>query len=126
ETFQRWFAAIELIHADETHLTLRVPNNIYQLWIESNYMPLVQTAIISVLNAPRELKFVVAKETDEPVEPKDASVPRPKKSGSGSRENSEHEPPLDPSAASASGTNHGMNSRNTFESFVVGANNQYG
>ena len=39
-------------------MTLRVPNNIYQLWIESNYMPLLQTAVMNVLGAPRQVKFV--------------------------------------------------------------------
>jgi hypothetical protein len=37
DAFQRWFAAIELVHADECALTLQVPNSIYQFWIESNY-----------------------------------------------------------------------------------------
>src|SRR5437899_7216470 len=59
DTFQRWFKAIELAHADETQLTLRVPNNIYQLWIETNYMPLLQSAILAVLAGPRDIKFDV-------------------------------------------------------------------
>ena len=46
DTYQRWFADITLIGADEQRMTLRVPNNIYQLWIESNYMPIVQSAIM--------------------------------------------------------------------------------
>ena len=37
DAFQRWFAAIELVAADEFALTLQVPNCIYQFWIESNY-----------------------------------------------------------------------------------------
>ena len=43
ETYQRWFANITLVRADEQEMTLGVPNNIYQLWIESNYMPMVQS-----------------------------------------------------------------------------------
>jgi hypothetical protein len=38
DAFQRWFAAIELVHADDVALTLQVPNTIFQLWIESNYL----------------------------------------------------------------------------------------
>lgn len=29
DTYQRWFAAIALLRADEQTMTLRVPNNIY-------------------------------------------------------------------------------------------------
>ena len=58
DTYQRWFAGITLMRADEQEMTLRVPNNIYQLWIESNYMPLLQTAVMNVLGAPRQVKFV--------------------------------------------------------------------
>ena len=62
DTFQRWFAAIDLVRADEQEMTLRVPNTIHQLWIESNYMPLVQSAVMGVLGAPRQMKFVFARE----------------------------------------------------------------
>ncbi|MEA3164082.1 MAG: DnaA N-terminal domain, partial [Verrucomicrobiota bacterium] len=36
DTFQRWFAPIELVQGSESALTLQVPNNIYEYWIESN------------------------------------------------------------------------------------------
>ena len=64
DTFQRWFAAIDLVRADEQEMTLRVPNTIHQLWIESNYMPLVQSAVMGVLGAPRQMKFVFAENGD--------------------------------------------------------------
>ena len=60
DAFQRWFAAIELVQADESALTLQVPNNIYQFWIESNYLNVVQSAAISVLGSPREVKYRAA------------------------------------------------------------------
>ena len=52
DTFQRWFTAVELVHADEEQLVLQVPNNIYQLWIETNYLPLVHSAVLSILGSP--------------------------------------------------------------------------
>src|SRR6516165_3542028 len=60
DAFQRWFAALELVQADELALTFQVPNTIYQLWIESNYLSLVQSAILAVLGGQREIKFCVA------------------------------------------------------------------
>ena len=66
DTYQRWFAGITLMRADEQEMTLRVPNNIYQLWIESNYMPLLQTAVMNVLGAPRQVKFVFGVDERQP------------------------------------------------------------
>ena len=60
DAFQRWFAEVELVHADEIALTFQVPNSIYQFWIESNYLNVVQGAAISVLGSPREVKYRAA------------------------------------------------------------------
>src|SRR5580704_17979867 len=57
DAFQRWFAAIELVQADELALTLQVPNSIYQFWIESNYLNVVESVAMSVLGTPRKIKF---------------------------------------------------------------------
>ena len=57
DSFKRWFSTVELIEAKEKSITLTVPNNIYQLWIESNYMPALQNAIIATLGSPRSVKF---------------------------------------------------------------------
>ena len=62
DTFQRWFQAITMTIADENEITLTVPNNIYQLWIESNYIALLQTSVASVLGGPRTIHFVTAAE----------------------------------------------------------------
>jgi chromosomal replication initiator protein len=57
DTFKRWFSAVELVEASDKSLTFRVPNNIYQFWIESNHMPALQTAIVTALGSPRGVKF---------------------------------------------------------------------
>src|SRR6516164_4046886 len=114
DAFQRWFAAIELIQADEIALTFQVPNTIYQLWIESNYLNLVQSATLRVLGSPRDIKFRVADNG------KANAVAE-----------SRVEPASEPPQAriqekeSEAASNHGMNPRNSFETFVVGSNNQF-
>ena len=116
DAFQRWFAAIELVQADESALTLQVPNNIYQFWIESNYFNVVQSAVISVLGSAREIKF---RATDSGITGPVVDV-----HAEGVRE------PLTPlshgtGAEDLDGAiNHGMNPRNRFAAFVVGSNNQ--
>jgi len=114
DAFQRWFANIELVQADEGALTFQVPNTIYQLWIESNYLNFVQSSTIAVLGSPREIRFQVTDSENavltvenEPAPPAPAPVPKGK--------DKEGEP----------SSNHGMNPRNTFETFVVGSNNQF-
>lgn len=111
DTFHRWFAVVELAQANETQLTLRVPNNIFQLWIESNYMPLLQTAIIKVLGAPRAVKFAFAGEVPDPPNKARPPVEMPAPA------NGPHD--------SGAVAHNGMNPRNTFEAFVVGKNNEY-
>ena len=114
DAFQRWFAAIELVQADELALTFQVPNTIYQLWIESNYLNLVQSATLSVLGSPRDIKFRVLDngKTNVLVE---------------SRVEQSSEPPQAriQEKESEAASNHGMNPRNSFETFVVGSNNQF-
>src|SRR5881396_2915809 len=78
DTFKRWFSAVELIGADERSLTFRVPNNIYQFWIESNHMPALQAAIVSALGEPREITFTllpgaVGQNTEEEVAVKETA-----------------------------------------------------
>src|ERR1700710_759591 len=60
DTFKRWFSAVKLTGATDEEITLLVPNNIYQFWIESNHMPALQAAIESVLGGPRQVKFSCA------------------------------------------------------------------
>src|SRR6266567_5846279 len=57
DSFKRWFSTVELVEASDKSLTLRVPNNIYQFWIESNYMTALQAAIVTVFGTLRAIKF---------------------------------------------------------------------
>jgi chromosomal replication initiator protein len=114
DAFQRWFAAIDLVHADELALTFEVPNTIYQLWIESNYLNLVEAAALAVLGSPREIKFRVTENGKKDRLPESKTEPTGNPLQARSQEK-EHEP----------ASNHGMNPRNSFETFVVGSNNQF-
>jgi chromosomal replication initiator protein len=114
ETFQRWFAAIELVQADELALTLQVPNSIYQFWIESNYLNVVESVAMSVLGSPRKIKFCAPDSGSENsaifLDPESVATP----ALSVSQDEDSEEAVL-----------HGMNPRNRFDAFVVGANNEF-
>ena len=113
DTYKRWFSAVRLIEATEESLTFLVPNNIYQFWIESNHMNALQAAIVSSLNAPRTVKFAMPSEAGVTVAEAPATqieVTEPE---------AEHHPDT-----RINGNALGLNPRNTFDSFVVGPNNE--
>jgi chromosomal replication initiator protein len=107
DTFKRWFSAVELVGATDKTLSFRVPNNIYQYWIESNHMAALQAAILTAFGDPREIKFI---SSESPVEV--GEIIGVSKNTDSGRETK--------SASSALG----LNPRNTFESFVIGPNNE--
>jgi len=109
DTFKRWFTALELISVDENTLTFRVPNNIYKYWIESNHMAALENAIAVAFGAPRAVKFL------SPSEPLTEPIPA---------EISLAETTEAARASKAAASTLGLNPRNTFESFVVGPNNE--
>ncbi len=110
DTFKRWFSAVELIDATDNSLTFRVPNNIYQFWIESNHMAALQAAIVTAFGGPREVKFSLPPGTSVQVA-EDAAALKEVASDA-------------PRDTKSVGSALGLNPRNTFESFVVGPNNE--
>ncbi len=110
DTFKRWFSAVELVQASDVALTFSVPNNIYQFWIESNHIAALQSAITSVLGAPREVKFCPP-----------SGKPSELGNNAAVTVESEPEPPRETKAPSCA---LGLNPRNNFETFVVGPNNE--
>jgi chromosomal replication initiator protein len=111
DTFKRWFSAVELIEATDNSLTFRVPNNIYQFWIESNHMSALQAAVITAFGGPRAVKFSLPSGSSGDIGAEDAAALK------------EMAPEL-VRETKAAGSVLGLNPRNTFESFVVGPNNE--
>jgi chromosomal replication initiator protein len=112
DSFKRWFSAVELVEASDKSLTFCVPNNIYQFWIESNYMAALQNAVIMTLGGPRGINF------SSPSGGPAAQIPV---------EDAATLKELSPESrrdTKAAASVPGLNPRNTFESFVVGPNNE--
>ena len=113
DTYKRWFSAVELVSVTPDTCTFVVPNNIYQIWIETNHMAALQSAIVSALGDPRKIKFAVSAD-GAPLNAEDVA-PIAKEI--------EAQPEL-PANSGTSSTPLGLNPRNNFESFVVGPNNE--
>ena len=107
DTFKRWFSAVELAAVTPKALSFRVPNNIYQYWIESNHMAALEAAVLTALGEPREIEFI---SSESPVD-KCEVIATSKQT-------------LINDAKPASTSSFGLNPRNTFESFVIGPNNE--
>ena len=114
DAFQRWFAAIELVQADKIALTFQVPNSIYQFWIESNYLDVMRSAAMSVLGSSPEIKFRCA-DIATITQAVDTHSDRMSKALASKSHDEDSEGVI----------NHGMNSLNRFEEFVVGSSNQF-
>ncbi len=115
ETFERWFEHVHPVTLDGSRILLKVPNSIHQLWIESNYLALLKAALVDKLGGSREIDFVC--------------------SDGDSSGNPLGEPVAHDDAAPANGARKvpmdgvqpipGLNPRYSFETFVVGTNNQF-
>ncbi|NWK54039.1 chromosomal replication initiator protein DnaA [Verrucomicrobiaceae bacterium N1E253] len=64
DAFSRWFLSAELVDMNETEAVLAVESDMHQVWIETNYMPEVQTAFSQVSEMPRKVRVVVADEQE--------------------------------------------------------------
>jgi chromosomal replication initiator protein len=115
DTFQRWFSALQLVSATETELTLRVPNYMHQLWIETNYLAHLRAAILETLQTNPAILFTHP-ETDGSDGHESAGRRATARRGGRPEPSEDAEPPA---------IVGGMNPRNTFESFVVGSNCQF-
>jgi chromosomal replication initiator protein len=106
--FDRWFSTLSLAGADASGVTLVIPNSIYQVWIESNYGPQLQAALMTVFGGRRKVAFQV----DNGAPAETASIP-------------EAEAPAEtPEPGGAAGA-RGLNSHYVFDTFVVGANSEF-
>ena len=111
DTFARWFQDTEILSLTEKELILCVPNHIHQLWIETNYMSFLNSAIVLAIGEARAVRFVCSGQNAAPLPPEDfIQMKQERIRGESSRT------PAVPV---------GMNPRNTFGSFVVGKNSDY-
>ncbi|WP_309490628.1 chromosomal replication initiator protein DnaA [Oceaniferula flava] len=65
DAFHRWFESARLTSVSETEAVLAVASDMHQVWIETNYLPEVQTAFSQASRLPCKVKIVVDDMTTE-------------------------------------------------------------
>ena len=65
DAFSRWFSSAYLKEVNETEAVLGVVSDMHQVWIETNYLPEVQSALASVSPLPLKVRVVVCEAIQE-------------------------------------------------------------
>lgn len=114
DSYDRWFSDVTVLATTPDSVTLGVPNPIHQFFIESNYSDILSSAIHEVHGAPRILLFRSPQDAHQEEES------RPALSAELSKPI-----PVNPQVVKSAAAATGMNPSYTFDSFIVGANNQF-
>jgi len=112
DTFNMWFAPLRPCLVDAQQLTMEAPNEFCEVWLKDNYLSLLQDAVAVAAGCRLQVKFKVSNATPPPASAHAAVPAKPKASES----------------AAERGNGHGdlqFNPKNTFDSFVVGTNNNF-
>lgn len=111
DIYNLWFAPIQAISLDGESISLRVANDFCELWLKDNYLGLIQDVLMHASGHPLRVVFRVsgAVSNDEPRD--GVSVP-----SKGSDE---------PGDRSAQNRDVIFNPKSTFDTFVVGNNNNF-
>jgi chromosomal replication initiator protein len=111
DTYSMWFAPLRAHAVDGNHVTLEAPNEFSELWLRDNYIGLLQDAFAVAAGRQLQVKFKIA--SSGTLVSASASSPTKIKPAESTHER-----------ATSSGDMH-FNPKNTFETFVVGNNNNF-
>lgn len=112
DTYNLWFAPLRACGQDNNGIVLEVANDFCEVWLKDNYMGLLQDVVALASGRQMPVKFKVATGATASVAPTPPSPEKPKAA----------EPAPDRNAG-----NHELNfnPKNTFDTFVVGNNNNF-
>lgn len=120
ETFSLWFAPVQACAIDEKAITLGVSNEFCEVWLKDNYLGLLQDAVAHATGRTLLVKFKVLGAGSLAATGSGAATQA--KSKASASNSPVHEGVPARGSANADAT---FNPRNTFETFVVGSNNNF-
>jgi chromosomal replication initiator protein len=112
DTYNLWFAPLRACGQDGNGIVLEVANDFCEVWLKDNYMGLLQDVVALASGHQLQIKFKVG--------PASAAAPAPTQVVSEQSKAAE-------TGTDRSSANHELNfnPKNTFETFVVGNNNNF-
>jgi chromosomal replication initiator protein len=111
DTYNMWFAPLRACGIDGNYVTLEVANEFSGVWLKDNYLSLLQDAFAVAAGRQLQVKFKIAPgNAPAPA----AAAPAPAKTKT-----------PEPAHERQTGSELHFNPKNTFESFVVGNNNNF-
>lgn len=115
DLYNLWFAPLAAVNEDEDSLTLEVANDFCEVWLKDNYMGLLQEVVALACGRQLNIRFQVSNgiaQVQKPAPARETS-PAPAKA------------PEPASRANGATVDFSFNPKNTFDTFVVGANNNF-
>ena len=113
DIYSLWFEPVQAVILEENVIVLRVANDFCELWLQKNYLELLQHVVTHAAGKELRVRFQVVSA--------DAGVAAASETAKKARLRPAGEAPRD------AGPNHeaAFNPRNTFDTFVVGENNNH-
>lgn len=113
DTYKLWFESLRATTLEGNSLVLEVSNDFCEVWLKDNYMGLLQDVVALAAGRQLQIKFKVGLGGNgAPAQPALATAPKPKVA----------EAPVERNAAHS---DLNFNPKNTFDTFVVGNNNNF-
>jgi len=112
DTYKLWFESLRATALDGNTLVLEVSNDFCEVWLKDNYMGLLQDVVALAAGHQLQVKFKVGSGNGAQAHAPVIASPKPKAVESPADRNSNH-------------SELNFNPKNTFETFVVGNNNNF-
>ena len=112
DTYKLWFESLRATSLDGNSLILEVSNDFCEVWLKDNYMGLLQDVVALAAGRQLQVKFKVGSGNGAPAQAAVPPAPKPKAP----------EPPVERTPAHSE---LNFNPKNTFDTFVVGNNNNF-
>ncbi|MBV6715969.1 chromosomal replication initiator protein DnaA [Paenibacillus chitinolyticus] len=109
-SFDTWLKSTRATVFTDTTVVISAPNNFAKEWLESRYAKMIGTTIYEFLGKQVEVKFINESDEKSPVAVQAPPPEIPKETAAPVQEETFH---------------HMMNSRYTFDTFVIGAGNRF-
>ena len=119
DSYNRWFSSTSAEITEDGRVILKVPNPIYQFWIEDNFAIPLKESLLNVLGRPCQLVFEVPSTNGSTPSSTTTQLPDTQR-----EKPTVHTNEPDDSISQDKGKRGGLNPLYTFENFVVGASNE--